>query len=56
MRKAQILNILSRGGRTGRIAGKPTLAGLKELLRPFVIDTLGDALTTAKLGNALLAT
>ena len=40
----------------GRIAGKPAFTSLKKLLRPFVIDTLGDALTTAKLGNALLAT
>ena len=47
---------LPRGSRTGRITGKPTLAGLKELLRPFIIDALGDALAPAQLSDALFAT
>ena len=47
---------LSRGGGTSRIASEPTLASLKKFLRPFVIDTLRDAFTAAKLGNGFLTT
>src|SRR5512139_3379670 len=43
------------GGRTGRVARQPTLAGFQELLRPAVIKSLGDAFTPAQLGNAGLA-
>ena len=40
--------------RPRRIAGKPTLASLKELLRPLVIDALGNAFAAAKFGNGFL--
>ena len=35
--------------------GKPALAGLHELLRPGVIQALGDAFLAAQLGNAVFA-
>jgi hypothetical protein len=38
----------------GRIAGEALLARLQELLRPTVIEALGDALATSQLGNAVL--
>ncbi len=38
------------------LAGKPFLAGFQELLRPFVIKALGDALAAAKLGNRVFTT
>ena len=38
------------------ITGTPTLASLEKLLRPFVIDALGDEFTAAQLRDALLAT
>src|SRR5690606_15160395 len=37
------------------ITRKPLLACLEELLRPAVIEALGDTLTAAKAGDALLA-
>ena len=44
------------GGRgTGGVAGQPALAGLHELLRPGVIQALGDAFLAAQLGDAVLA-
>ena len=46
----------ARRSRSGRITGKPTLACLEKLLRPFVINGLGDAFSTAKFGNGLFAT
>jgi hypothetical protein len=47
---AKSLNLTCRG-RTGCIAGKPALTSLKKLLRLFAINALGDAFTTAQLGN-----
>ena len=47
---------LARGGCSGGIAGKPALSSFQKLLRPFVIDALGNAFTPAKFGNALLTT
>ena len=47
---------LARGGCSGGIAGKPALSSFQKLLRPFVIDALGNAFTTAKFGNGLFAT
>ena len=53
-------NLLQRGGlaaqalylvggrRTGRITGKPTLASFQELLRPDVVQALGNALEAGK--------
>jgi len=51
---AQVLHLVS-GCRTSRIAGKPALAGLHELLRPCVIQALGNAFLAAQLGNAVIA-
>ena len=45
---AQVLDLVRRG-RPGCIAGKPFLASLQELLRPFVVKALGDTLAPAKL-------
>src|SRR5262249_40205433 len=42
-------------GRTGRIARQPPFAGFQELLRPAVIQPLGDTFPSAQLGNAALA-
>src|ERR1700758_3998658 len=51
---AEILPLV--GGRSARrVAGKPSLAGLKELLRPAIVHRRGDALAAAELGDALLA-
>jgi hypothetical protein len=47
---------LTRGSRTSRITGKPPLASFQKLLRPFIIDALGNAFTAAQLGDALLTT
>ena len=41
----------AHGSRTSRITCKPSLTGLKKLLRLFAINALGDAFTTAQLGN-----
>jgi len=41
---------------TGRIASKPLLACLQELLRPSIIEVLGNALLPAQLSDRLLAT
>src|ERR1700680_4044243 len=51
---AQVLYLV-RGCCAGRIAGEPLLPGLKEVFRPAVIQILDDPLTTAQLGDALLA-
>src|SRR3954471_2689813 len=48
---AQVLDLL-RTGRSCRIPGKPALACLKELLRPAVVQALGNPLAPAQLGNA----
>jgi len=37
-----------------RVARQPTLAGFEELLGPAAIETLGDPLPAAQLGNARL--
>ena len=42
-------------GLAGRIARKPLLAGSQEVLRPALMETLGDALAAALLGNAVFA-
>lgn len=39
-----------------RIPGQPLLARFQKFLRPTVIKALGNTFTTAKSGNALLAT
>src|SRR6476620_11233126 len=51
---AQVLYLV-RGCCAGRIAGEPLLPGLKEVLRPAVIEVLDDPLTTAELHDAFLA-
>src|SRR5260370_13451987 len=51
---AQILDLAARG-RPRRIAGKPPLAGLKELLGPTVVKALGNPLAPAQFRNAVLA-
>src|SRR3546814_4629874 len=44
------------GGRSaGCVSGEAPLAGLHELLRPGVIQALGDPFLAAQLGNAVLA-
>src|SRR5215813_12816826 len=43
------------GGFPGGIAGEPLLTGFEELLRPAIIEVLGDAFLAAKLGDAVLA-
>jgi hypothetical protein len=51
---AQVFNLVSRGS-TGCITGQPPLTSFHEVLGPFVIDASGDALTTAQLSDAVLA-
>jgi hypothetical protein len=51
----QMLDLVD-GGRTRRVAGQPLLAGFEELLRPVVIEALGNAFAPAQRGNAVLAT
>jgi len=50
---AQVLD-LARGDLPRRIASKPLLTRLKELLRPAVVEALGDRLTPVQLGDAVL--
>src|SRR6266403_3723855 len=50
----QILDLAARG-RPRRIAGKPPLAGLQELLGPTVVKALGNPLAPAQFRNAVLA-
>ena len=52
---AERLNLVAGGG-AGGIAGKPALASLQELFGPAIVETLGDALAAAQLGDADLAT
>lgn len=47
---------LVAGGSTGRVTGKPLLAGLQEFLRPIVIQALDDPFAPAQRGDRLLAT
>ncbi len=42
---------LACGSRTSRITGKSTFASFKKLLRPLVIDALGNAFAAAKFGD-----
>jgi hypothetical protein len=50
---AKVLHLVGgRGAR--RVAGKPPLAGLKELFRPAIVHPRGDALAPTELGDALL--
>lgn len=42
----QLLDLIG-GGRSGGIPGKPAFAGFQELLRPTVIQALGDPLAAA---------
>ena len=44
------------GRRPRRVAGQAPLAGFQELLRPAVVEALGDAFAAAKLGDRDLAT
>ena len=46
---------LARGRLAGGIPRKPLLAGFQELLRPAVVEALGDPFPTAQLGDAVLA-
>src|SRR5665811_778139 len=45
---------LAAGRRTRGIAGQPPLAGFQELLRPVVVEALGNALAPAQLRDAVL--
>ncbi len=47
-------NALHKRSRAGRVTGKSPLASLKELLRPFAINTLCDPFAPAKLGDGFL--
>src|SRR4051794_39051451 len=51
---AQILHLVGGGG-TGGVTSQPALAGLHKLLRPGIVQALGDAFLAAKLGKAVLA-
>jgi hypothetical protein len=51
---AQVLHLVSVR-RTCCIARKASFSGFHEVLRPFVVDALGNALTAAQLSNAILA-
>ena len=51
---AQILHLV-RGRSTGGVTSQAALACLHELLRPGVIQALGDAFLAAQLGNAVIA-
>jgi len=50
----QVLDLIG-GGLAGSVAGDALLAGLEELLRPAIVEVLGDALLAAQLGDAVLA-
>lgn len=50
----QILELVCRGD-VGGITRQSLLLGLQELLGPFVVRSLGNPLTAAELGNAVLA-
>tara|TARA_R110000751_G_C13655309_1_gene468526 strand:- start:3 stop:254 length:252 start_codon:yes stop_codon:yes gene_type:complete len=51
---AKVFDFVSRG-RTRCVPSQPSLASLHEVLRPFVVDALGNAFTTAQLGNTVFA-
>ena len=50
---AQVLDLVA-GRRTRGIPGQPSLAGFQKLLRPVVIQALGNTLATAQLRDAVL--
>ena len=49
---AQVLDLVA-GRRTRGIPGQPSLAGFQKLLRPVVIQALGDALSPTQLRDAV---
>ena len=51
---AQVLHF-ARGGLPRRVARKPALASFQELLRPAVVEALGNPLPPAQLGDRRLA-
>src|SRR5258705_2610292 len=51
---AKLLDLMG-GGLAGVVTGDPFLAGLEEVLRPAVVEVLGDAFLAAQLGDAVLA-
>ena len=51
---AQVFD-LARGRLAGGMPRKPPLASFQELLRPAVLEALGDPFPTAQLGDAVLA-
>ena len=51
----QVLDLI-RSSRTCRITGKPLLACLEELLRPAIVEVLGNTFLAAKLSCRFLAT
>ena len=51
---SQLLDLIGRC-LTGHDADEPLLAGFEELLGRSVVEVLGDALLTAKFGDAVLA-
>ena len=52
---AQLLDLTGRG-LTCRVAGQPLLASFEEVLRPLVVQALGNPLAAAQLGDRILAT
>ena len=50
----EILDLVAGRGPRG-VAGEPPLAGFQELLRPAVIEALGNAFAPAQLGDRVLA-
>ena len=50
-----MLDLIAVGSACG-VTRKPLLAGLQELLRPTVIQALGDALLATQLSNAVFTT
>ena len=52
--KAQVLHLVGVCG-TGCVASKPPLSCFHEVLRPFVVNALRDALTAAQFSDAILA-
>src|SRR5258705_2129642 len=51
---AKLLDLMG-GGLAGVVTGEPFLAGLEEVLRPTVVEVLGDAFLAAQLGDTVLA-
>jgi hypothetical protein len=51
---SKVLDLVAGGSACG-IAGEPPLAGFQELLRPAVVEALGNAFATAQLRDRVLA-